>query len=271
MKNQKILIELLILFISFFPFISYSQIGGLSASKLGALSADPVSHNLIEFEPFFGYSSSQHHFNSEGKLQPLFSTSDSTMKFSGSGLRFTYGLFKNMEIGLTVPIDISEVRFGVKYKIQSKSKHRIALIFGYNNIVGNQIYVRRNSTHEATPSFLGGWVASFYISEKCSIDWDAQYQKHTIATLDGHTQGFYASADIGYYFFEHINFILGLQYNTQFYDFKTNNSCILSLNAGIVIEKAKNFILVVNAPFDLYGKNEYRTKGFGMALTIILD
>ena len=44
-----------------------------------------------------------------------------------------------------------------------------------------------------------------------------------------------------------------------------------ALNPGIAIEKAENFILVVNAPFDVFGKNEYKTFGFGLALTIILD
>ena len=54
-------------------------------------------------------------------------------------------------------------------------------------------------------------------------------------------------------------------------DDSNNSSQLFTLNPGIAIEKAENFILVINSPFDLFGKNEYKTVGFGLALTIILD
>ena len=50
-----------------------------------------------------------------------------------------------------------------------------------------------------------------------------------------------------------------------------NNAHLFTVNPGIAIEKAENFILVLNAPIDLFGKNEYQSIGFGLALTIILD
>lgn len=271
MKSQFLFITIFVFSYIFFSQYSFAQIGGISASKVGALCAEPIGKNHMEFEPFFAYSSSQHYFDSEGNIQALFSSADSTMKFSGSGFRFTYGAIQNMEIGVSLPIDISEVRFGIKYKIPIKGKLGLALIGGYNNIVGNQIYVRRNANHEATPSFLGGFVASFAFNEKWSVDFDAQYQKHTEATKDGHSRGFYSSLDFGYYLFDRINFVVGLSYNIQSFELRHYNSYILSLNTGVVIEKAEHFILVVMAPFDLMGKNEYRTKGFGLALTILLD
>ena len=70
---------------------------------------------------------------------------------------------------------------------------------------------------------------------------------------------------------EKVNFIVGLNYAYQAYKTDISNSYLLSLNTGIAIEKAENFILVLNAPFDLLGKNEYQTRGFGLALTVMLD
>ena len=111
----------------------------------------------------------------------------------------------------------------------------------------------------------------YTISNRISVDFDAQYQKHSQLTSLGHYQGFYMNSDIGYYLMDNVNFIMGLNYNFQSYDEQIDNAHLLTLNTGVAIEKAKNFILVLNAPFDLFGKNEYQTKGFGLALTIMLN
>lgn len=250
---------------------AFSQIGGLSASKIGAKNTETVSAGSIEFEPYFAYAIATKFFESSGASSNLFSSSDSTLIFSSMGLRFSYGLFENLELGIAIPIDISEINFGMKYQIPMEGKLRMGLMAGYNDIIGNRVYVRRNAAHEVSPSYIVGIIMSYAANLKLSIDFDAQFQQHTFKNTLGHTQGLYINSDIGYYFLEKINFIAGLAYNFQVYDSSGNNSHVLTLNTGISIEKAKNFILVVNAPFDLIGKNEYKTKGFGLALTIILD
>ncbi len=257
--------------ITLFSFNLYAQVGGLSASKLGTLCTTAVPEGSIEFEPFFGYALSTNLFDSNGDVQPLFSTSDSTMKFSASGFRFSYGLMKNLEVGVSLPVDVSEIRFGAKYKLPLEGKLTMGLLAGYNTLVGNQIYARRNAAHEMTPSYVGGLILTYEFTDKLSIDMDAQYQKHTLITNLGHTHGYYINSDIGYYFMEKVNLIVGFNYYFKAYNESINNSHLLTLNTGIAIEKAEHFILVLNAPFDILGKNEYQTKGFGLALTIILD
>ncbi|MEA3444919.1 MAG: hypothetical protein U9R19_09380, partial [Bacteroidota bacterium] len=118
---------------------------------------------------------------------------------------------------------------------------------------------------------VGGVILTYDFSDKFSIDFDAQYHKHKKTTSTGHTHGFNINSDIGYYLMERVNFIVGLNYGSQAYNASTNNSQLLTLNTGVAIEKAEHFILVLNAPFDLLGKNEYQTTGFGLALTIMLD
>lgn len=254
-----------------FATTTMAQVGGLSASKLGTLCTAPVPEGTIEFEPFFSYASSSNFFDNNGDVQPLFSTSDSTMKFSGSGFRFSYGLMKDLEIGVSLPIDVSEVRFGAKYKLPIEGNLTMGLLAGYNTLIGNQIYDRRDAIHEATPAFVGGIIMTYEFTDRLSMDFDAQFQKHTLKTVNGHTHGFYLNSDIGYYLMDRINFIVGLNYNYKVFDASIDNSHLLTLNTGIAIEKAENFILVLNAPFDLLGKNEYQTAGFGLALTIMLD
>ncbi|HAG15408.1 MAG TPA: hypothetical protein DCG69_02645 [Bacteroidales bacterium] len=263
--------QLLLLFIGVISIPVFGQIGGLSASKIGAVCTTPVAENKIEFEPFFAYALSNHYFDSNSNRQDLFSTADSTLKFSTSGFRFTYGLFKNFEIGVTLPVDVSEVRFGAKYKLPFEGSLSMGILGGYNTLVGNQVYARRNSAHEMTPSFVGGLIFTYKINEKMCFDFDAQFQKHTEETIAGHTHGVFLDSAIGYYILENVNFLAALSYNYKFYSNPTDDSYLLTLNTGIAIEKAEHFILVINAPFDLLGKNEYQTKGFGLALTILLD
>jgi hypothetical protein len=265
---KKLTLSILVTLISF---NIYAQVGGLSASKLGTLCTTTVPEGTIEFEPFFGYAVTNNFFDDQGNVQYLFSSSDSTMKFSSTGFRFSYGLMKNLEIGVSLPVDVSEVRFGAKYKLPIEGKLTMGLLAGYNTLVGNQIYARRNAAHEMTPSYVGGLILTYEFTDKFSIDLDAQYQKHTLETNVGHTHGYYINSDIGYYFMDKVNFILGFNYNFKAYNESINNSHLLTLNTGIAIEKAEHFILVLNAPFDILGKNEYQTRGLGFALTIMLD
>ncbi|MBN2236901.1 MAG: hypothetical protein JW729_05040 [Bacteroidales bacterium] len=264
--------KLVTLFTFSFLFLNvYSQVGGLSASKVGALCTATVPENTIEFEPFFGYALTSHYFDQNGIRQNLFSTSDSTLKFSGFGFRFTYGLSKNLEIGVSLPVDVSEVRFGAKYKLPLEGKFTMGLLAGYNTLIGNQVYTRRSAVHEITPAFVGGLIFTYKFSDRMCMDLDIQYQKHTHITSSGHDHCLFIDSEIGYYLFKNINFITGFSFNNKFYNQASNNSYVFTLNTGVAIERAENFILVLNAPFDLIGKNEYQTTGFGLALTIILD
>jgi len=264
--------KITLLFLSFvFASTTMAQVGGLSASKLGTLCTATVPEGTIEFEPFFSYATSTNFFDSNGDIQALFSTSDSTLKFSGSGFRFTYGLMKDLEVGVSLPVDVSKVSFGAKYKLPIEGKLTMGLLAGYTTLIGNQAYDRRDAIHEETPAFVGGFIMTYEFNDKFSIDFDAQYQKHTLITLDGHRHGFYLNSDLGYYLMDRVNFIVGLNYGYKVFEASIDNSHLLTLNSGIAIEKAENFILVLNTPIDLIGKNEYQTTGFGLALTILLD
>ena len=250
---------------------AYSQVEGISASKLGTYCAETISATSIEFEPAFNLALSTQRFDDHGTKQNLFLSSDSIQQFSSFGFRFTYGLFKDFEIGVSLPIDISTLSVGAKYKLPFKSTPQFGIFAGYNAILGNEVYVRKNAVHESTSSVGLGFIISHDFSDKFGLDINAQYHKHFHTTVGGHSQGFTISTDIGYYLFEDISFIVGFVYS---YDNNHNfikQSNLFTFNPGIAIEKAKNFILVLNAPIDIIGKNEYQTVGFGLALTILLN
>ena len=265
---KKVIITLsLVLAIS----IAYSQVGGLSASKLGTLCTETVPAQTIEFEPFFGFASSTSFFDTDNNVQDLFLSGDSTQFFSSTGFRFSYGLMKNLEIGVSLPVDVSSVGFGAKYKLPIEGNFTLGILAGYNAIIGNDIYVRRNSTLESTSAIVGGLIMTYEFSDKFSTDFNIQYQTHTNSTTEGHGNGMFVSSDFGYYLVENVNFIMGMNYFYKDLAEPDHSSQLFTLNPGIAIEKAENFILVLNSPIDLFGKNEFKTVGFGLALTIILD
>lgn len=250
--------------------VAYSQVGGLSASKLGTYCAETVPAQSLEFEPTFYFASTTSYFNQNSDIHKLFMSEDSIQHFASTGFRFSYGLFENFELGVTIPIDISTISFGIKYKLPIDNKLEFGLMAGYNGIYGNDIYVKRNTVHESTSAYALGLICTYPFSDKLSIDFNAQYQTHIHKTITNHKKGVYLSSDIGYYLLKNINFISGFSYSFRNNDAPEQNSYLFTFNPGIAIEKAERFILVLNSPVDLFGKNEYKTTGLGLALTILL-
>ncbi len=142
---------------------------------------------------------------------------------------------------------------------------------GYNGIYGNDVYVKRNTVHESTSAYALGLICTYPFSDKLSIDFNAQYQTHIHKTIANHKNGVYISSDIGYYLIKNINFISGFSYSFKNNDEQEKCSYLFTYNPGIAVEKAERFILVLNSPIDLLGKNEYKTTGLGLALTILLN
>ena len=84
-------------------------------------------------------------------------------------------------------------------------------------------------------------------------------------------QGFSANTFLTYYLIENVKFIAGASYSFEDYGVSEMNASLYTLNLGVEIERAENFVLILNTPIDLFGKNQYKQSGFGLALTIMLD
>lgn len=72
---KKIIIIVVVLIISI---DSFSQVFGVSASKLAAINATTVTKNQFELEPGFGYYWASNYYDKDGKARPLSNTTDST-------------------------------------------------------------------------------------------------------------------------------------------------------------------------------------------------
>ena len=73
---------------------------------------------------------------------------------------------------------------------------------------------------------------------------------------------------MGYYVVDKIQLVSGLNFSLSDGDTPQYQ---LVFNPGITVEKANNFILVMQLPYTALGKNTCQRFGFGMALTIMIN
>jgi len=243
-----------------------AQVGGISASKLTTICTETVSANNIEFEPSFYFNSSSMAWNDAGKKQSIFSDADSSQIKSGFAFRFSYGLTKNLETGVTVSNNMAMANWGFKYHFFNKKKTSLALIGGINTPLGNRTTDKNNKSTENV--LAGGLVITHHFSEKFGMDADIQYQRHLFEQAGHHHQDFFFNTDLGYYIIDKIQLVSGFNFSSTDGNITQYQ---LTFNPGITVEKADNFILVMQFPYTVLGKNTYQSFGFGMALTIMID
>ena len=245
---------------------AFSQVGGISASKLATLSAGTVPAHKIEFEPSFGIEWSGRHWNMQGNLQNTFLSSDSMAVASGFGFRFSYGATEKLEIGTAMPFDLSEISFGAKYNFLNNGRMALSALLGTNAMLGNTIY---NKTEQEI-SLAGGFVYTLAFTEQMGIDFVVQSQKHFRTPGSENIADIFIDLDYGYYVIESLQLCTGFNYSYTSVNQTTANQRLI-FNAGITFEPANNFLMVFSVPFDIYGINQDKATGFTFALTVTLE
>jgi len=66
-----------------------------------------------------------------------------------------------------------------------------------------------------------------------------------------------------------LQFVGGLGYQQSIFEGFTDE--VLTVYPGITVETGKNYIIVISAPFDIYGKNSIKNRGVSFALTLTFD
>ena len=146
----------------------------------------------------------------------------------------------------------------------------MALIAGANIPFGNKVVDNSIRLADNLTSVGGGAVFSAQFSEDFSLDFNAQYMAFVKTTNENHRGSYYFNADLGYYFFKHqLQLIAGLGYQQS--NFETFSSSTLTVYPGVTVETGKNYIIVISAPFDVYGQNAIKNSGIILALTLTFD
>ncbi len=243
--------SLFVITLTLLSFSLFSQIGGISASKLVVINTETVPQNKIEFEPSFSFS---------------IPNSDSLQTSSDFNFRFTYGLNKKTEIGISLPISMSELNLGIKYLAINFNNLSFGIIAGIKNaLIVNKSEKSKNTSF--FNSYAAGIVSTYQISNKMSLDFSGQFQNHFEADKPDFNS--FLNSEIGYFVSDGLQLVTGLQYeNHHILNTREN---YFTINSGITVEKAENFILVINIPYRFKNKYSASSIGFAMALTILIE
>lgn len=248
----------------------WSQVTGISGSKISSNTVDPVNHKELEFEPLFFHYQSSRFWNDSGELEELAPDGDSIRWVTGLNYRITYGIQDKFEIGASYSNDLLLATLGAKYVLVNNDDRGVALIGGINFPMGNKTVSRSIRYSNTIIKTGGGIIYSEYFSPDLSLDVNLQYFRFIKETVDRGKGNIFINADIGRYFFERqVQAIVGLGYQRSTYDQFIAE--IFTVYPGFTIETGKNFIIVANGSFDLKGANAFKNIGVSLALTISLN
>ena len=247
-----------------------AQTGGISASKLATINALPVPERKIEFEPSLSTSYCTGYFNETGKIMNYYNEDDSINIESEISIRITYGLTESMEVGLSVPIGADYISAGVKYKFFEAKRLAIAALAGINSSFHSKL-PKSNIKYEESTLIATGFAITWLLNNKFSVDMDSQCQFTLKKTSDQHRYDGFLDIDAGYYVFPWLQPVLGVNYGRSEFSLCNSDITMIVLNTGFTFEPAEQFLMVINSPLILGGKNTDRNFGFGFALTITLE
>jgi len=266
---KKILTSLLLLFSTA---VIYSQIAGVSNDKLIVVNPAAIDTRTFEFEPGFGYIWSKKSFDGDGKLVPHTSENDSILVLQALGFRFTYGFAKNFEMGAIVTSTLDAFSLGIKYSFVNNDKFNAGAFLGTNFSNESDFAFRNTGIFGQTASVVGGFafMNRFGKTQRLSLDYDIQYQ-NTFNANQSFSDDIFAAAELGYMFKKAVQLIGGFTY--RYHNYKTGDpdSWLLTWNMGITTKPGKMFVLILNVPVDIAGRNADRFTGFQIVLTIGLD
>lgn len=250
-----------------------AQVGGVSGSKINAVNAAPISAHTVEFEPLIESGWSRQRWTDNWKREDIFSSQDSTSRFTSMSYRISYGISDLMEAGLNITGDFEMISFAFKRSLYQFDELSLSLLGGYNYVAGNGIY-NLNQMRHLHSAIVTGLAATYAPSDKFSIDMDFQFEPgiKRSRTLNDHPH-YYINADAGYFINGDLQLIGGMAFShiLSAENGIVQKSNILRLNPGFTLEKGNNFILVGGFPFCIAGRNHDCSAGILLALTIMID
>lgn len=229
-----------------------------------------VGHHNVEFEPTVFHVIAKKKWDHNGHLVDLYSSSDSVFKNTGLAFRFTYGLWDKFEIGGSISTDLALTNLGAKYKFWSNDIMGFAAVVGANIPLGNKTIDKTIRLAENLTSLGGGIIYSLIFSENLSMDATAQYLFFAEKTEDNHKGSYYINADVGYFVFQQqLQLIGGFGYQSSSFDNFTSST--LTMYPGVTVQTGQRYVMILQAPFDITGKNALKNAGFAFSLTITID
>lgn len=249
---------------------SFGQVAGVSNDKLVVVNPTAISTRAFEFEPAFGYLWSAKRFDENSKLVSLSAEGDSTTVLQALAFRFTYGFAKNFEIGSFITSDLNTFSLGLKYSFLNTGNFLMGAFTGTTFSTASDIVFRNTGFFGNTASVVAGVALMAKFSEKLSLDVDVQYQ-NVFDNKRSYADDVFSAAELGYRFPKHVQLIGGFSFRYNHFKTGRPEAYLLTFNPGITVQPGESFVMILNVPFDIIGKNTDKYNGFTFTLTISLD
>lgn len=225
----------------------------------------PLPLGTAEMEPNYNYSRSNQYWNDNGNLINTFQSNDSIAIDANMSLRAAYPFTNKLEVGCNIDSELSA--WSAKYAIDTTGQLKIGLMTGIGIPFGNTIIDRSNRTVEQVSSYGYGAIFSYDINENASVDFNFQIQDYFHHNEEISNQDCFAYIDYGHYFGSTV-YIASLAYETSRFDEYSAGKLFFS--PGVAFESNEEYVLAINANFDLKGKNVEKQNGFNIAFTLAL-
>ena len=243
---------------------SYSQVAGLSNSKVEVLSTDSVEPGQFEFEAAFDVQKSREFVSQGGEKTSL----DGVLLSSGMGMRMTAGFEYGIEAGLSFPVDVSSVGGGIKWRFLSNGKKSLAFIGGVE-LITESGFISSDSSQGG--SYTGGIIVGYNSGKKMSFDADFSLTSYTSDGLGIPDRLLVYDLGIGYMLTEALQTVLEIAVsNSSFTNSEYDNSKSI-LTSGYTFKINDAMLVVMGIQFDLKATNDYKGYTFLSGFTFTID
>lgn len=242
----------------------FSQVSGISNSKVVLPATGTVAAGDFEFGPSFDVFWSNQQWNQNGKTVDL----NNTNRESGLAYRFTSGFKHNIEAGLIVTEDVSSLSFGLKWLFWKNDDKSFAFQSGVNFESGNRVI---NETEESLKILTNGIIFTFEPSEKLSIDTDATFSFYS-TEIDLQSVNYSGTFDIGAGYLLTSQFQAIVELNSTWLSFENSfyNSSKTNGTLGFTFYPNDGVVVIFGVKQDLFGSNNAKGISFIGAFTFLM-
>jgi len=256
--------QLIITFLILIGFseVMFTQVSGISSSKLSVPRSEILEKGSFEFEPSFIVAHSYNSFNENGSSLSMYGDEVA----SALAFRVTFGISENFEIGSLLPSNMENIGLGAKYNYLNSEFFKTSLIAGFGLPAGNTFLPDTTHNDNHYSASIGN-VFSFSFSEGASADFMISYTnifgEHPFNSLISLQSGF------GYYLNEEFQLIAEISGMTALSNGLYSGK--LSVAPGFSYSVTNSLGIAAGVQYDIFGKNELQTLCYFAAFTILFN
>lgn len=240
----------------------YTQINGLSASKLFVYDAITIKPGSFEFEVCTKTFTARSQFDENANTVLL----NGRLYESELDFRFTFGLMNDVEVGVEIPSDLDKLFLATKIKLYKTSFVGISAIAGAGYGIKSRFINYGQTDTDRYENFSAGTVSTFKVTDDTSIDLHLIFTRLLKDEVNHHL---HFAAGYGYFLKENLQVVLEVNGKKQING--ENNIDKIMITPGITFDPAENFSVTAAVHLDVAGKNIEKGLAFFTGFTIWFD